>query len=173
MPFADLLAGSHCLQCDYAHHQGLISSALRVCFAILFRESDTYGNTRACPETSAMQLAWTFPRNSLGIETLPRTMPDRCLGTAVKDILIMMFYIVHKDSAKCVAAHFFLLASQDGMDETKICSTSLFFSSFATAESWRFIFLARMRQDYILLSSALIIKTLCILLPALSEKTKK
>jgi len=82
-----------------------------------------------------MQLAQSYPRNALGIETLPSNMPESCLGTATKDILVMMFYIVHKDSAKCVAAHFFLLAGQAGMEETKLCFTSLFFSSFTTTES--------------------------------------
>lgn len=71
------------------------------------------------------------------METLPSNMPESCLGTVVsasKDILIVMFYILHKDSAKCVAAQF-LLAGQVGMEETKICSTSLFVSSFTISES--------------------------------------
>lgn len=157
----------------YVHHQGLTSSApRRDCFAVLLGESNTCGNTGALPESSTMQLAWGFPRNPPGIETLPSNMPESCLGTVIsasKDTLIVMFYIVHKDSAKCVAAQL-LLAGQAGMEETKICSTSLFVSSFTIPESWRLLSLARMKQEYVLFSSALIIKTLCILSPTLFEQ---
>lgn len=110
----------------------MISSALRrVCFAILLCESDTCGKAGARPETPAMQLARTFPRNPLGIETFPSNMPESCLGTAIKDILIMMFYIVHKDSAKCAAVLFFFFGWQAKLGWRKPRSVPLNSSSVA------------------------------------------
>lgn len=84
-----------------------------------------------------------------------------------------MFDIVHKDSAKRFAV-FFLLAGQDGMEESKIRSTLFFFSSFTTRKSWRFVSQARMRQEHkLLLPRAVIINTSCVLHPTLFEQGKK
>lgn len=85
-----------------------------------------------------------------------------------------MFYTVHKDSAKCVVLpFFFFFIGQGGMEETNICPTLLFFSSFTTKKRWRFFSEARMRQENKLLPSALIISTLCVLSPTLFQPAKK